>query len=292
MPQQIISIGQLIDQSWELYRERFNELMSISGWLLLLAILYTLSLALYPSASTLWFSNKLTLAENAGIWLFIFTNYVLAPLLGLWVLIGLVRYGRMLIAGRGNDPKKAVSEIKARFIPTIVVSVMLVLILVVAVLIGFGPSILLAALGAIFKSSSLVVLANLLLIIGIFVALVLSFKWMVEYILAPYATIIDGDIGKKALASSRELIRGRFWEVLLRLAIPKFVFFLIGIILMVIVAYITSILVNATSGLNLDLQLRLTTMVKWTIPVVIAVLINPLIILADVLLYRSLKGGG
>lgn len=286
----LISVGRLIDESWDLYRARFHELMSVSGWLLWLAILYTLSLSLYPSASTLWLSNELTWSQYLGVILFFLTNYVIGPLLGIWVLIGLVRLLRMQLAGRKADVKKAIAEIKPLFFPTILVSIMVGFLLVVATLIGVGPGLIIGVLGAVFGSLTLVGLADFLLVIGVFVALGLSFKWMVEYMLAPYAIMSDGLRGKKALAAGRSFVKGRFWSVFLRLLVPKFVFLLIGVILMGIVTYITGILLSAAGGLNLDLQLRLTTLVEWTVPVVIAVLINPLVIIADVLLYRSLKG--
>ncbi len=286
----LISVGRLIDESWDLYRARFHELMSVSVWLLWLAILSVLSLSLYPAASTLWLSNELTGSEYAGVIIFILTNYLVAPLLGIWVFIALVRLIRQQMTGRNGDPKKAIKETKSLFLPTILISIMVAFLLVIAILIGFGPSIILATLGAIFQNAALVILGNLLLVIGTFVAFGLAFKWMVEYMLAPYATAMDGLAGKKALGATSQLVRGRFWSVLFRLLVPKLVFIFIGVILMGIAAYITEIVLSAAGGLNLDLQLRLTTLVEWTIPVVIAVLINPLIIIADVLLYKNLKG--
>ncbi len=290
MPSKLITLGTLIDESWELYRARFNELMSVSGWLLVLAILYTISLALYPSASDLWFSNELSTSENIGVLLFTITNYIVAPLLGLWVVIALSRLIKMQLSGRSGNPKLAMAEAKPRFIPTLVVSIMVAFLLVVAMLIGFGPSIILAALGALFNSIILVGIGNFLLIIGVFVALILAFKWMVEYYLAPYVTILEGTQGKKALGITRQMVQGRFWAVFMRLVVPKLVFILFGVFLMAIVAYITEILLDVAGGLNLDLRLRLATMIEWTVPVVIGMLINPLIVAADILLYRNLKG--
>ncbi len=288
--QKLITLGTLIDESWELYRARFNELMSVSGWLLVLAILYTISLSLYPSASDLWFSNELSMSENIGVLMFTITNYVVAPLLGLWVVIALSRLIKMQFSGRSCNPKLAIAEAKPRFIPTLVVSIMVAFLLVVAMLIGFGPSIILAALGAVFNSIILIGIGNFLLIIGVFVALILAFKWMVEYYLAPYVTILEGTQGKKVLGATKQLVQGRFWGVFMRLVVPKLVFILFGVFLMAIVAYIADILLNVAGGLNLDLRLRLATMIEWTVPVVIGVLINPLIVAADILLYRNLKG--
>jgi len=286
----LISIGRIIDESWELYRARFSEFMSVASWLLLLAILYILSLALYPSASTLWFSNDLSVSENIGILLFVFTNYIVAPLLGLWVLIALSRLTRGYLQGKSISIKRSHEETKPLFFPTLVVSLMVAFLLVIAILIGFGPSIVLASLGALFNNVTLVEIGDILLLVGIFVALVLSFKWMVEYYFSPIATIIDGVQGKKALIQSRKLIQGRFWGTFLRLVVPKLVFIIFGIFLMLIVAYVTEILLDAASGFNLDLQLRIKTIVESTFPILIAVLINPLIINADILLYRALKG--
>ncbi len=286
----LISVGRLIDETWELYRSRFHEFMSLSGYLLWLAILYVISLSLYPSASTLWLSNELTWSEYVGVVLFVLTNYIFAPLLGIWILIGLVRLLRMQLAGRKGDVKKVCTEINARFFPTIIVSILVGLLLVVAALIGFLPPMFIAGIGIALKSTALIALGNILLVIGVFVALILGFKWTVEYMLAPYVTILDGIGGKKALATARTLVHGRFWSVLVRLAIPKLLLLLVGIVLMGIVTYATDIVLSAAGGLNLDLQLRLTTLLEWTVPVVIAVLVNPLVIIADVLLLRSLKG--
>lgn len=286
----LISLGHLIDQSWELYRARFHQFMSISAWLLLLAFFYIISLSLYPSASTLWFSNKLILAENIGVLLFIVTQYILAPLIGVWVVLVICRFIKNQRPGRTDDIKKSVSESRSLFIPTLLVMIMVAFLLIVALLIGFGPSIILTALGAFFKSKTLLVLGNLLLIVGVFVALILSFKWMVEYYFALYVTAFEGVKGKKALAMSRQIVKGNFWEVIVRLIVPKLVFIVFGIFFMAIIAYTTSLLLDVASGLNFDLRLRLNTLIEWTVPVLIGMIINPLIIIADVLLYKSLKG--
>lgn len=286
----LISIGRLIDESWEVYKAHFQDFLSISSWLLLLAILYVLSLALYPSASALWFSNELSTSENIGVFLFVFTNYVIAPLLGLWVVIALARQARVFLQNKTITTKRAHEETKPLFIPTLIVSLMVSFLLVVAILIGLGPSILLAGIGTLINSITLVGIGNMLIIVGLLVAIVLLFKWMVEYYLSPIATIVDGIFGKKALIQSRQLTRGRFWSVFLRLLIPKLVFIIFGVFLMLIIAYIMEIFLDVVSGLNLDLELRIKTIVESVFPIVIAALINPLIIIADVMLYRALKG--
>ena len=158
-----------------------------------------------------------------------------------------------------------------------------------AVVIGFGPAMIFAAIGSLTNLSSLIILANVLLVMGIFVALFLSIKWTVYYLLAPLMTILDDTRGKEALAQSRSLIEGRFWAVLARMIIPKLVFVLFGVFVMSIIGYLIGILISASAGINLDIQLRISTMTQTIIPILIATFINPLIIISDVFLLRSLK---
>ncbi len=286
----LISIGQLIDNSWELYRERFSEFIKISAWLLVLVLFYTLSLILYPSASTLWLSQNLTIAENIGIVLFVLTNYVFSPIIGLCVLIGLVRTMKSQRSGQSISPKRLHKEIRSLFFPTLIVSLLVVCFILGAVVIGFGPTIILDLIGAFFHNITIISIGNILLIPGVFVAAALCFIWTITYMLAPYVTILDGERGRKALHTSHTLIRGKFFATFLRLAVPKLVFIIFGVLAMVIFSYFAEIVLNVVGGLSLDLRLRITTMIEWNLPVIIAVFLNPLMIIADVLLYSALKG--
>ena len=49
MPKPLLSVGELIDQSWDVFRSRMSELLSISGWLLVTAILFAIALAFLVS---------------------------------------------------------------------------------------------------------------------------------------------------------------------------------------------------------------------------------------------------
>jgi hypothetical protein len=187
------------------------------------------------------------------------------------------------------DPKKAMREGRVFFIPTLITSLMVVLMILFGLVIGFGPAAVMATLGSLTHASFLIVLANILLIIGVFVALFLLIKWTVYYFLAPYLTILEDVQGKTALLASRQLIENRFWSVLSRMVVPKLVFVIFGVFAMYLISYLVNIFLNASGGLNLDLYLRLLTMTQTIVPILIAALINPLIIISDVLLLRSLK---
>lgn len=290
MPKQRpISVGELIDQSWEIYRSRLVEFLGVSGWLLVTAILYTISLAFYPAASTLALGGSLSGTELFGVYLYAATSFILAPLLTFWIYTSLVRMARAHLIRKRPDHVTALKEGKVAFVPAAITTVMVVLMLLLAMVVGFGPPAILAGIGIWLNVGSLVVVGNVLLVLGLFVSLYLSIQWVVYYFFAPIATINDGKSGKVALDISRKLVLGRFWGVFGRIIVPKLVFISFGVFGMSVIAYASNLIIEASTGLNIDLQLRITTMFETIIPILIVVLINPLFVISDVVLYKSLK---
>ncbi|PJA45163.1 hypothetical protein CO174_05005 [Candidatus Uhrbacteria bacterium CG_4_9_14_3_um_filter_50_9] len=285
----LISVGQLIDQSWDIFRGRLVELLSVSGWVLVTAILYAIALSFYPSATKLGLGGDLSNMEFIGVILFALNTFIISPIITFWVYISLTRMVRAHLARRSVDHASAIKEGRQAFIPALITTIMVLLMLVLAIVIGFGPPAIIAGIGAWFSVSGLIFVGNLLLIFGLFLALYLSVQWMVYYFFAPIATINDNLKGRQALEASRRLVAGKFWEVLARIIVPKLVFLSFGVFAMTMFSYVATFFVDASGGLNLDLQLRLTTMTNTIIPIMIVVLINPLIIISDVLLYQSLK---
>lgn len=289
MPNPLLTVGELIDQSWEVYRARMNEFLTISGWLLVTAILFAIALAFYPSASKIALGETLTGLENFGVLLFALTTYIVTPIVSFWVYLSLAKGAAAHLSRKSVQPKELLREPKSLFFPTLLTSIMVILMVILAIVIGFAPPAILATLASLSKISAFVVMANILLVFGIFVSLFLSIKWVVYYFMAPYVTMLDTIPAKLALATSRQLIEGKFWSVLARITVPKIVFVIFGAFAMSIIAYMVGIVIDASAGLNLDIQLRIITMTQAIVPIVIAVAINPLIVISDVLLLKSLK---
>ena len=287
---QLITIGELIDRSWEHYHKEFKDLMAVSGWILLVAIFNVVTLALYPSASRLLTSNTtLTGSESVGVAMYAFSNWVLGPLLGIWIFITLIRLVRSQLSGRRGGVRAALADGRKYFLPTVAVTAMIFGILVAVVAIGFGPSLLLSLLASALKSGFVSALATFALIAGLLVSLGLGIRWSVHYYFAPFALLVDDVRGKASLTAARRLVDGRFWGVLIRLAIPKIVFILVGILIMALAQFVFSIVSNAFAGLSLDVQLRMSTTFMSVLSTVVAALINPLIVASDLMLYQSLK---
>lgn len=286
----LITIGELIDRSWEHYHKEFSSLMSISGWIVLVALFNVATLSLYPSASRLLTEDTtLTRSEAFGVGMYAFSNWILGPLLGIVIFIALVRLIRSHLSGKRGGVREAVMDVRGYFLPTLVITAMIFLILVGVVLIGFVPTLSVSLLAAYTKIGFLGYVATVLLIVGLMASLFLGIRWSVHYYFSPFALLLDDIRGKAALTAARKLVHGRFWKVLLRLAIPKIVFVLVGVLIMALAQFVFSIVSNAFAGLSVDVQLRTATIFMSVLSTVVAAFINPLVVASDLMLYQSLK---
>lgn len=286
----LLSIGTLIDESWAYYRKNFHGFMNISGWFLITGILNTVALLLYPSSRVLAFHSYLTGYETFAVILCAITSLVLTPLLGFWIYVTLTRATFRSIKNQDFQKKTFFLETKLYFVPAIIVTILVGLMLVWAQIITIGPAIIIGIIGSFVNNTPLVVLANIALVIGLFVSIYLTSKWSVYFYMAPTSNILDGAQKKSALQKSRSLIEGRFWNVLLRVIVPKLVFVAFTMFAFMIISLILKFTISTFVGLNMDLQDRLLSIVNLLIPILSTILIYPLFILSDVLLYQSLKG--
>lgn len=285
----LISIGELIDQSIDLFRRHFSELLGLSSLLLITGLLSMISLVLYPSASTLKSGAVLSISENIGVSLFALTNYVITPIISLLVFIALLKSISGIIQNRSLTFEHAIKQSKALFFPVLTTTLMVVFTIVVSIIAGMVPGALIAAIGSLLHWSFLIIIANILILFGIFAALYFAVRGAVEYYLAPFITTLDNTKGKAALDASHSLVNGRFWHTLIRIALPKILFLVLGVFLMFIINTFMNVLVGASTTMNLDTGLRIGTILNTILPIIIAALINPLIVIADVLLLQSLQ---
>lgn len=285
---QLISVGDLIDQSWNKYRSALPFFLQISGWFVIIAIVNTIALLLYPSAGVLAYHPSLTSGEITGIILYALSNAILTPFLGFWIFVALAVGAKAVITNRSLSIKDVMKETNKSFLPTLSVTVLIGLTLLFAQIITIGPSIILGSIGLWIQNVWVLGIANILLIIGLFTSVILTLRWTLYYIMAPYASIIDHNKNKQALLKSRELIKGKFWSVLFRVVLPKIVFVLFGIVIAFLISTILRTIIIGSTGLNLEVQQRIDNLVTSILPILIMIFLNPLIFLSDVLLYQSL----
>lgn len=283
----LITVGQLIDHTWEHYRSRFAELMNASAWLIVPAILSIVALSFYPSATKVLSTQPFTMWETAAVVLWLVTVLVATPAFGLWIFTSLIR----LVNAQWDKKRVDAAEVSRAslnwFFPMLWVSFLVVLVMAGAAAMIL-PGILLDFLAVAIGNETLAALAGLLVIIGSVASVYFGIRWLVHYALAQYALVLDNRRGRASLTRSRLLIRGRFWPVVARLVVPKVVFGLVAYIALLALTFLVQLLLKSAVGLNIDVYLRLYSILTLTCSFAVAILVNPLAIISDYLLYRSL----
>ena len=288
MPQQLITVGQLIDHAWDHYRKNFIELISISAWLLILAVLYAVAYALYPSVTDFAAGYDYTLSQNIGIWLAIITGLIIAPILGFWVFIALVRLIENQAKGQRTNLRNLSKSSWKLFLPFVFVNILFAL-LIASPLLALIPGFLLIVLGAIKSMTVVGSIGTVLLGIGIMFVVIMILYWAVRYFFIGYSLILDGHKGRAAFTASRKIIGHRFWPVFWRLVIPKILYFLVFAIIQFILISIGYALIMGLTGLNFDLAERLLSIFTMLVALLITIAINPIILITDYLIYDSAK---
>ncbi len=288
MPQQLITVGQIIDHAWDHYRKNFVELISVSAWLLVLAVLYAIAFALYPTSVELALNAELTLAQDIGIYLAMFTGFIVAPVIGFWVFIALVRLIDLQATGKRRNLREVASSSWKYFWPFVLVNILFTLLLLLPGL-ATVPGFILIAIGAIKTMPLLGSIGTIALILGFLVMFILVLYWAVRYFFIGYALVLDKQRGRAAFTASRKAVGHRFWPILWRVLLPKVLYFLVFAIVQFIVIAIIYALVMGMAGLNIDLAERLFSILNTLIVIIITVVINPIILITDYLIYQSAK---
>lgn len=284
----LISIGQLLDRSWDQYRERFSTYARVMGWLLVPTAIGILGALLYPPASKAILAGAdFSALEWIGI-LLTALDVLVAAIFGVWLFISLLHVTERALSGARVDVRGAMREAWGWFWPMVLVSILVSLVAAAAGL-ALVPGLLLMAIGLLAKIELVGVLGTLLSFIGIAVSLVLMVRWTVSYSMAQYALVWDNVHGVAALRKSRALITGRFWSFLWRLLAPKIVFLLVALMVQQGLDYVFEQLIIFTSALHPDTLVRLTSIEGLVLTALIGFFINPLFVIADCFLYRSLK---
>lgn len=287
-PSPLLSIGHLIDAAWEAYRHRYAEFLSLSGWLVVSTILSVIALTFYPTASKLASAGiDFTSFEIIGVFLYFVTHLIIEPVIGLFVFVAIIRLTEQS-PDRQKAVRESVEEAKKLFLPAAGIAIVFGLLITLIPLIGMGIPFSIGAIGVATENAFLLLLGNILLVLGIMISFVCVIRFFLFYAFALYARVIDGITGKNSFRASQALVKGRFWAVFGRYAVPKIVFILFGIVAIFLVGFVVQMLIGIFSGLNVDLQLRLTSIALTVIPSIVVILIYPLMILSDTVLYHEL----
>lgn len=289
----IISIGEIIDRTWENYVKHFTPLMKISLWGMLIAVLVLIRIFILPEGDR--YALGAILGGSASA--FITIGFVIAsiisliaiPAITIWIYMNFVQASDLLIGGKALNMKTLNQDSKKKFWGYLWVVILRTLV-TLAPLLAVAPGVILIIVNLLVGGGSLLGSLSLLLtFIGAIAALVLLIMVGVQLIFAGFEMLLAGKRGRKGLSGSRALVKGRFWPVLWRILIPKIVFGF-GVLIAEIVVGMTIVLLSA-SLFNISEWVGIygSVLLAVLVGTALRVLYAPIFVIADYLLYDSLR---
>lgn len=238
----LISISELTRQSWDNYLKTWRKFAPF------LAVLIGILILRYFLGFAGLYLNAYTKLSSLAVDLTLALIFLILYLLGLWTTLSMIKMSQDL---HKNLPVPNFRDIytssKHYIIPTIFISILFGIILFLGSLLFLIP-------GVIF------------------------FVW---YYYATYAIIFENQTNLNSLKTSKNLALGRWFSMAFRIIIPKFVFFLFFIALMLIIPAIINRIFHP-SAIKYDL-------IGEIFNGILTALTLPLFIWSDVLLYFSAK---
>lgn len=273
MSASLISVGQVVDQSFHHYRKYFKTLMGIS--------LYLFAGMPFLIAGTLVFdpvnTTRLVISVACEA-----IGFIATFIASYWILNALI----LSIDAQNNNKKSNASAVAKSawqmFAPSFVVSILIAAMLL-STLILLLPGWLLFFIPS--QGSYIVPgIGVLLFVLGGIAAIVVSAWISVTFIFAPYSLMLENTKIIGSLKRARDLVRGRWWPVMLRVIIPKLTILVVALFLQYVSTIILSLL-SAGSGPD---SLLFFIILSKLAQVAFSVLVTPIFLTADYYVFRSL----
>lgn len=251
----LISIGQIIDHTWDHYKENFGELFMVNAWLFVIAALNVVAYIFYPLLRLPGTTQALTSPETFGVVLNVITFILIAPVIGVWVFNMTIR-----IIDRQQLKKKTAFKTISK-----------------------------EGWKYFFSNIWIKILYGLIVFAGLIVLVVPGVIFAIWFFFAIYAMLVDGKRGREALKYSKRLISGRWWGVVWRLIIPKILFLFVSFVISKILLIVIDLLVTGLLSVSVELAATMHVSLQTLLAVGLLVIFNPLLATADYILYTNLK---
>ena len=216
-------------------------------------------------------------------------SVIAIPAIIAWVLIMLIRVVDALMQGKTPSLSQERQAALTRFWPYVGAMILQALV-VLAPMLALVPGVTLAfynqiKLSGVFLSA----LGLILMCVGLVVATVYIIKWGLELNFTPFTVILENLGVRQSLHSSRKLVHGRFWKTFTRVVVPQLVFGFFVIVGELLIALSGILLAVALFNLHEMIGIYGTTLLITLLGVVLRILYVPLFVIADYLVYDSLR---
>lgn len=277
----LLSLGTLIDTSFEHYKKHLPSILGTTLWLLAAAIPSAIGIALSQEGDVV----------NATTWLSFGLNIlggIIGVLASIHISVALIASLREQKQGKITDPrvflKKAftldLSYIWATILKSIFVAIIPLIPLIISII---------AFVFALRSDSGMLV--NILAVIA-FAAILLALggavKFSIHYNFVPYATVLDGKRGMESLRTSAALVKGRWWVTFWRIFLPKALYTLIFVVILAASLWATGLVGIALSQGSFFIA-KLFALTNFFISTVINAFLIPILLLNDYYVYENLR---
>lgn len=289
----IITLGSLIDKTVEHYHKHFKELVGITLWLIVGASPFLFSEYIAPAGvDTTTPTNEILAFFGSNI-----IGLITTTLASLWVSACLILTIDSRAKGATPD-HVALGKQAWKFAPALFVfSALFSIVLIVSVVVLFLPGILVlmmnqadGAAGAALGISGVVLLFG-----GVIASFYVLLRFSVELAFPQFTIVLEQPTKFSlrsiwnAVRSSRDMVRGSWWAVLIRLFVPAAIVGLIVIGFSIATNFTVVILLAFASASFSALAIKLIAVVLAMSLFVVNALVFPLYALASYYLYDSLK---
>lgn len=277
----LLSLGMLIDTSFEHYKKHLPSILGTTLWFLAAAL---------PSALGIAFSQEGD-ALNATTW-FSFGFNVLGGIIGvlasIHISVALIASLREQKEGKTTDPrvflKKAFSLDLSYIWATLLKSIFIAIIPLIPLLLSVAAFVfaLRSDSGMLVNIFAVIAFATILLALGG------ALKFSLHYNFVPYATVLDGKRGMESLRTSAALVKGRWWPIFWRVFLPKALYTLIFAVILGVTLWVIGLMGIALSQGSFFLA-KFFALVNFFISTLINAFLIPILLLNDYYVYEDLR---
>lgn len=286
----LITIGQIIDQSWEHYTKHFKALMSIALWYFLIALLLMVGAILSPADNGLLMQGgSFTVLEALGLSITVLTSLIVTPLVGIWISMMLMQAVDVQKKDKAIDAKTLNKNTWSKMVTYIVMGFLRGAATFAPALLVLPGAILITV--NIFTDSGAIMggLGLTLTFLGTLAAIAGCFFLAMKLSFSGFELVLDGQGITQSMKSSMDLVKGRFWPTAWRLVLPKLVYSIPIVILQVGSITALNVALTSLSTINDDVIFKIADISGSLITMGITALAAPIILISDYLVYESLR---
>lgn len=277
----LISLGSLIDTSFEHYKSHLPAILGITVWLLAAALPSAIGLLLTREGIDF---DALTLTSFGLSAL----GTLIGVLVSLHVTVALILSLREQRQGKATDPRSFLKKAFSFDLSYLWATILKTLFVAVLPLIPLAFAIIAFVFTIKLENAVVTNIVAVVTFASILVALGGAIKFSLSYGFVPYATVLDGARGMASLRTSADLVRGRWWETFWRAFLPKALYTLIFVIILALVLWVTGMIAVAVSQESFFLA-KLFALINFFISTALNAFFIPILLLNDYYLYENLR---